>query len=516
MHMRHLVLGTLLVTIGASALAASSSPTDPIQAYRQTHEREILAEFAKLLAIPNVASDHEHIAENARTIATLYEARGLAVELLEVPDAPPAVFARLDRPGAKSTVTFYAHYDGQPVDPKEWTGAPWTPVLRTGRLAAGAATVGLDRLPPTLDPEWRLYARSAGDDKAPIIGFAAALDALRAAGLKPQVNLHFLFEGEEEAGSPHLAAILDRYRDALATDAWVLCDGPVHQSGQSQVVFGARGTTDLELTVYGPVRGLHSGHYGNWAPNPISELTHLLDSMRDENARILIPGYLDAVRPLSPAEQQALARVPRVDEELEHAFAIGRTESPGLSLVEAIQRPAINVRGIAAGHVGALASNTIVPEATASIDFRLVPDQTPAGIERLVEAHVVKQGYFIVHDAPDEATRRAHPKVARLVWFPGYPAWRTPMDLPFSREVVRLVGEAEGRPPIVMPMLGGSIPMYLFAGAKNTPVVLVPIANYDDNQHAANENLRLGNLWNGIEIYARLFTGLAPLGPAAR
>jgi acetylornithine deacetylase/succinyl-diaminopimelate desuccinylase-like protein len=512
MRGREAVLAAAALLAVPAAAAPPPAPAEPlvarVRAWRQAHEREILAQFRGLLAIPNVASDTAHIAVNAAAIADMYRSRGLAVELLEVPGAPPAVFARLDEPGASETITFYAHYDGQPADPREWTGAPWTPVLRQGRLEDGAPAVDLDRLPETIEPSWRLYARSSGDDKAPIVGFTAALDALRSAGVRPKVNLHFLFEGEEEAGSPHLEAILEHYRGKLATDAWVLCDGPVHQSGRTLVFFGARGTTDLELTVYGPLHGLHSGHYGNWAPNPISELTHLLDSMRDEDARILVSGYLDDVRPLSKAEERALSAVPRVDEQLEREFAIGRTESGGIPLVEAIQRPAINVRGISGGHVANLASNTIVPEATASIDFRLVPDQTPERVQRLVEAHVRAQGYFLVHDEPDAATRRAHARVARLVWARGYPAWRTPMDLPFSREVVRLVGKAAGEPPVVFPMLGGSIPMYLFAGAARTPVVGLPIANYDDNQHAPNENLELGNLWNGIELYAELFADL--------
>jgi acetylornithine deacetylase/succinyl-diaminopimelate desuccinylase-like protein len=380
--------------------------------------------------------------------------------------------------------------------------------LRRGTLDAGAAEVPLDELAPPLDPEWRLYARSASDDKAPIIGFAAALDALKAAGIRPSVNLRFFFEGEEEAGSPHLEAILSRYASDLRTDAWVLCDGPVHQSRRPQLFFGARGTTGLELTVYGPNRGLHSGHYGNWAPNPIVRLTHLIDAMRDEDGRILIPGFSDDVRPLSDAEKRAIAAVPRVDEELEKEYGFRTPEGGGASLVDLIHRPALNVRGISAGHVGAQAANVIVPEATASIDFRLVPDETPEGVRRKVEAFVAKQGWFIVRETPDAATRAAHAKIARLAWEGGYPPARTSMDIPFSRSVIAAAERAAGGPVVEMPTLGGSIPMYLFQGKSNTPVVGVPIANHDNNQHSANENIRLKNLWDGIELYATLFAEL--------
>lgn len=498
-----------LISIALSGVASAGSLVGEVRGWRRNHEREIVAEFFKMLSLPNVASDVANISRNADAIAALFRQRGLDVRVLRLENAPPVVFATLDNPGARRTVTFYAHYDGQPTDPAEWVSAPWTPVLRSGRIEDGAREV--EQGEQHLDPDWRIYARSAGDDKAPIIGFVAALDALRALGRRPRVNLRFFFEGEEEAGSPHLDAYLRQFPETRATDLWILCDGPIHQSGRKEIFFGARGTTDAEITVYGPNRGLHSGHYGNWAPNPISEMAHLIDSMRDENGTILISHYGDSVRSLGEEERRALAEVPSVDDELKRAFGLGRTESPGTSLVDAIQRPAINLRGIASGHVGSLASNTISPTATLSIDFRLVPDQTPGEVRRLVEAHIAAQGYFVVSEDPDLTTRLSHPKIAKVTWGKGYAAWRTPMDLAVPGEVARLVAEAAGEPIVRMPMLGGSIPMCVFAGAEKTPVVGVPIANYDDNQHAPNENLRLGNLWDGIEIYATLFAELGPL-----
>ncbi len=491
----------------ASGLARSPAAR-AARTWREAHEVAIVRELAGLLAIPNQASDAADIERNAAAVSTLYERRGAKVTLLRVPDAPPAVYAVLDTPGATRSVTFYAHYDGQPADPRQWATPPFTPVLRRGTLESGAAQVPLDDLAAPLDPEWRLYGRSASDDKAPIVGFAAALDALKAAGIRPSVNLRFFFEGEEEAGSPHLATILERYAADLATDAWILCDGPVHQSRRPQIFFGARGTTGLELTAYGPNHGLHSGHYGNWAPNPIVRLTHLIDAMRDEEGNILIPGFGDDVRPLSGSEKRAIAAVPRVDEALEKEFGFARPEGDGASLVELIHRPAINLRGISAGHVGEQAANVIVPEATASIDFRLVPDQTPEGVRRKVEAFLEKRGWWIVREPPDAATRAAHPRIARLQWEGGYPAARTSMDLPFSRAVMAAAERALGPDVVRMPMLGGSIPIYLFQNGGKTPVVGVPIANHDNNQHSANENLRLKNLWDGIELYAALFAEL--------
>jgi acetylornithine deacetylase/succinyl-diaminopimelate desuccinylase-like protein len=501
------VRSLLSMVIGAfiSATLFAADPATAAQqarAWRAQHEREILQEFSDLLAIPNLASDTANIERNASAIRAMCEKRGLTTKALTLDGAPPIVVADLAAPEAKRTIAVYAHYDGQPVDPAKWKSDPWKPVMRD---AAGHEVDWLKA--KSIDPEWRLYARSAGDDKAPIIGMLAALDALRAAGLKPGVNLRLVFEGEEEAGSPHLAQYLEKYPKVLRPDAWVLCDGPVHQSRKMELFFGARGTTDLELTVYGPVKGLHDGHYGNWVPNPIVRLAHLLDSMRDENGHILIQGFYDNVKAPTEAELTALAKIPDVEADLRREFQIAATEGEGKHLNEQLLLPALNIRGIESGHVGEKASNTIQTEARASIDFRLVPNETPDSIKPLVERHLAAQGYTIVRDTPDAETRLKNPKIVRINWGAGYPPARTSLDLPLSREIAAIMSAA-GHDPVRLPTVGGSIPMYLFQQPNDTPVIGLPIANHDDNQHAADENLRLQNLWDGIEIYAALFAGL--------
>src|SRR5437764_803265 len=378
------------------ALLLATTIATQAHAWRAAHERAVLAEFVELLAVPNLAAHTPNITRNAAAIRAMFDKRGLATRFLTLDGAPPIVVADLKVPGATRTIAYYAHYDGQPVDAAQWKSPPWTPVMRD------AAGNDVDwRAAAAIDPEWRLYARSAGDDKAPIVTMAAAIDALRAAGARPSQNLRFVFEGEEEAGSPHLAVYLARYPDVLRPDAWVLCDGPVHQSRRVQLFFGARGVVDLELTVYGPVKGLHDGHYGNWVPNPIVKLTHLLDSMRDENGRILIKGFYDDVKPPTASELEALKKVPPVESDLRREFGIASTERASLN--EALLLPALNVRGIQSGHVGAQASNTIQTEARASLDFRLVPAETPESIKPLVERHLESQGYTIVRDVPDTA-----------------------------------------------------------------------------------------------------------------
>jgi acetylornithine deacetylase/succinyl-diaminopimelate desuccinylase-like protein len=469
---------------------------------QSVNQRAVVSEFVELLAIPNLASDAPNIARNAAAVQAMFEKRGVTTRILTLDGAPPIVVGDLRTPGASRTIAFYAHYDGQPVDAAQWKSAPWTPVMRDN------AGNDVDwRAAASLNPEWRLYARSSGDDKAPIIAMAAALDNLRASGRKPKVNLRFVFEGEEEAGSPHLAAYLAKYPDVLRPNAWILCDGPVHQSRRMQLVFGARGVVDLELTVYGPVKGLHDGHYGNWVPNPIVRLTHLIDSMRDEGGRILIPHFYGDVTRTSRAEQEAIMKMPPVEPELKREFGIAATEGEGLPLNELLLLPALNVRGIQSGHVGAQASNTIQTEATASLDFRLVPAETPESVKTLVEQHIETQGYTIVRVTPTMEMRLAHPKLIKVVWGSGYPPARTPLDLPLSREIATIM-TAAGHDPVRVPTLGGSIPMYLFQQPANTPVLILPIANHDDNQHAANENIRLQNLWDGIDVYVALFERL--------
>lgn len=485
-----------------------ASPPEPAAAPGAVTEPG-LAELADFLAIPNVASDTPGIRRNAERLAEMMRRRGLAVRLLEEGGAPPVVYGELAAPGARRTLLVYAHYDGQPVEPERWASDPWTPTLRSGRLEDGAAVAALSDLPAGPDgDEWLLYGRGASDDKGTIVAFLAALDRLKAGGRPLSVNVKTLFEGEEEAGSPHLEAVLAAHKDLFAADGMVLCDGPVHQARRPQIVFGARGVLGLEMTVYGPNHALHSGHYGNFAPNPAAQLALLLASMRDADGTVLIPGFYDDVRPLTGADREALAAVPRVEAELLNEFDLAWTEGKGLRLEELILRPALNVRGLAGGAVGAKAANAVPAEAQASIDFRLVADQRPGRVRDLVEGHLRRLGWTVAHEAPSAEMKRRTPRLVRLEWEGGYPAYRAPLDAPFSRALVWALGPATGGALVVMPALGGSIPMELFDRVLGLPIALLPIANHDNNQHGPNENLRVRNLREGIALHAALLAGL--------
>ena len=485
----------------------SSPAVEAARSYRTAQGAEILTAFADLLALPNVGSDSVGIHRNAEYIKAAFEKRGVAIELLKLPGAPPLIYGEIDTPGATRTLGIYVHYDGQPNDETRWTQGPWEPTLYTASMEKGGVPRPLPEPGETIDPEWYLYARSAGDDKAPLGALLPALDALREAGIALTSNIKFLFDGEEEMGSPHLAAYLERYGDRYRdVDAWLFCDGPVHQSRRAQLVFGVRGVTGLEVTIYGATRSLHSGHYGNWAPVPGFLMANLLASMKDETGQVLIDGFYDTVTPIGALEREALATLPSYDETLRKELGLARTEGEGASLAERLLLPALTVQGLSSGNVGPRARNIIPASATAALGIRLVKGNDPQAMVDLVEAHIRKQGYHIIREEPDQATRLQHPKLARVRRGGGYPAARTPMDLPIAQDVIAAMTDASGEEPILVPALGGSLPLYLFTDVLGQPAMIVPIANHDNNQHAPDENLRLANLWYGIDLYAALLT----------
>ncbi len=489
--------------ISLVAYGAGNPAAEAARAWRSTHERAIVSEFVELLSLPNLARDSEAIRHNADAIVGLMNKRGIQTRLLEVSGAPPVVYGEIRTPGAARTIVFYAHYDGQPLDPKEWASGPWQPVIRNGPIDKDGQIVPLPQA-GAIDPEWRIYARSASDDKAPVIAILTAIDALKAARIPMHSNIKFVFEGEEEAGSPHLPRIIEQNKELLSGDVWLICDGPVHQSRHQQIVFGARGVTTVDLTVYGPKRELHSGHYGNWSPNPAMMLARLLASMKDDNGRVLVKDFNQGIEPLSETERRAIGEAPAVDEDLKRELWLGGTEGGGSSLVELLNLPSLNVRGMASARVGSQASNVIPSTATATIDMRLVKGISPQQAVSRLLSHIRQQGYFVVDHEPDRETRMSHAKVVKVtVDQSGYRAVRTSMDLPISRLVLETAASA--RSPIVkLPTMGGSVPLYAIEDILKTPTITVPIANHDNNQHAANENLRIQNLWDGIELMAAL------------
>ncbi|MBV9882486.1 MAG: M20/M25/M40 family metallo-hydrolase [Sphingomonadaceae bacterium] len=491
-------LAPALLTLAAPAAA---TPRDWVNA----HRADLLREYVALLALPNVATNGADIRRNADHIVQMMARRGLNPRLLESEDgqAPPLIYGEWLVPGAQRTLVLYAHYDGQPVTPADWTV---TPPFEPRLFDRPGHPIPLPADPAAITDDMRLYGRSASDDKAGVMAILAAVDALRAEGAHPAFNLKIVFEGEEEAGSPHLGALLRRHRELLRSDGWIIIDGPAHQSGPPQLALGVRGDLNVELSVYGPVRPLHSGHYGNWAPNPAMMLVRLLASMKDETGRVTIPGFYDDVVPLTAAERHAIAAIPAPDAMLRRELGLGWTEGGGAPLGELIMLPSLNINGIRSADVGERSRNVIPTVATAALDLRLVLGNSPdRQVERLVQ-HIRRQGYEVLDRAPTMEERRRFPRIATLTRTPGYPAERTPLDHPFARS---LAAALHGNGPFVLlPGLGGSLPLHVIHQELGAPSVSLGLWNYDNNQHAEDENVRIGNLMDGIAtIAAVLRTG---------
>jgi len=516
--LRHIGITSLILFLSHTAAAQKAGSPKPAQVaqavreYRLENEDRIMRELTEFLAIPNVASDTPNIQKNAAHLVEMLEARGIETHLFPITGHGPVVFGKIISPEAKHTVIFYAHYDGQPVDRAGWTdGEPFEPVLRDAAIEAGGKRIPF----PTpgaghrgiYKDDWRIYARSASDDKSPIVALLAALDALGTKQIALAVNLKVILEGEEEAGSTNLQRTLELHKNLLGADLLITGDGPVHQSGRPLVFFGNRGDIGVDLTVYGPVRALHSGHYGNWAPNPAMELSRLLASMKDADGRVLIDGYYDDMTPLSESEKKALGEMPDNDRDLERELGIAKPEGQGKKLVELLMEPSLNVRGLRSAHVGAQATNVVPDQAQASLDARLTKGEIPERKFEQIAAHIRKEGYYVIDRDPALDERRAYPRIAKVIYEGGYRASRTPMDLPVSQALVQVVEDATGGTAVIAPTLGGSVPMYIFEDL-GLPWIGVPIVNYDNHQHSSDENLRIGHLWRGMEIYGAILADL--------
>jgi acetylornithine deacetylase/succinyl-diaminopimelate desuccinylase-like protein len=482
-----------------AAAAADAAPRDWVA----KNKPALMREYLELLAIPNIASDTADIRRNADHISAMMERRGLSPRLLESEDgkAPPLIYGEWRVPGAKRTLILYAHYDGQPVTPEAWkVTAPFAPKLMSDRPDRGGRELGTPEAGGTFSDDWRLYARSASDDKAGVLAILAAVDALKAEKKRPGFNLKIVLEGEEEAGSPNLQGLLRRHKALLASDGWIIIDGPAHQSGPPQLALGVRGDVNLDIVVYGPARPLHSGHYGNWAPNPAMMLAQLLASMKDSSGRVAIAGFYDDVVPLSEAEKRAIAAVPAPDEALKRDLALGWTEGSGTPLAEAIQLPSLNINGMRSADVGDKARNVVPTTAAATLDLRLVMGNTPDRQIDKVIRHIRSQGYEVFDREPTLEERRRFARVATVKRGSGYPAERTRIEHPLVRDLTSALRKETEL--AVLPSLGGSLPLYLIREELGAPTLVLGLWNHDNNQHAEDENVRLGHLWNGIAAVA--------------
>lgn len=500
-----LLLGCALLAPDLTAQPAGAETS--VRSWRTANERAIIDTYLSLLRLPNVARDDGDVSANAALLRTLFEARGFTVTSSadRYPDQAraPVVFAHLTSPAAVGTLLLYIHYDGQPVNPGLWTHCPPFEPCLVGDDGVIPLTDDLTRF----DPQWRLYARSASDDKAPIMALLAAMDALRATGQSPRWNLRVVLDGQEESGSTHLRRYLAAHPDAFAADLAITLDGPRHPSGLPTVYFGVRGGASLVLRVHTAQQDLHSGNYGNWAPDPSVALGRLLASMKDETGRVTIAGFQDQVTPLTLAEQAALSAIPNVEASLAATFGIAAPEQSDERLEAKLNQPTLNVLAMDSGGGLDAPSRTAIPAfAQARIAMRLVNGIDPQRqVSRVIE-HVRRQGYHVVENRdPTPEERQQFPRLASINHGGGSRATRVPLEEPLAEGVIAAL-TLDGVAPVQLPTLGGSLPFGEFAEGLGIPTVGVALVNHDNNQHGPDENLRLLNLWQGIEILARLVT----------
>ena len=502
----------------AVGIVATGMPEDPksrsttaltaARGFRDEHGWKVLEDFASLLRLPNITGQIPDLRVNAAEIAERRRRRGAKVETVEFDGAAPVVVGRLasDSASASATATLgvYVHYDGQPVDPQKWTREPFSATLTTRAWHERGEPLDYPGPSEPIDPEWRIYARGASDDKTPLAALLGALDALDGAEVERTVDLVFLFEGEEESGSPNLARYMSELAPELQADAWLLCDGPIHQSRLPQIAFGVRGYSGFDLTFYGPERELHSGHYGNWVPNPALELARFLSGCKDDTGTVTIDGFYNDTRPITEEDLRAIAHLPDVENNLMDELGFAGPEVEGGRYAERLMLPSFNVRGLGAAETGPSARNVIPSEATASVDIRLAAGDDPETMVDRVQTHLERNGYTVLDREPTSKERRRHRHLAKLTRNPGYPAVRSPIDSPLAETLLIAARSASDTEVVALPTFGGSIPLYQFEEILGAPVVIVPIANHDNNQHAPDENVRVGNLWYGIDLWATL------------
>lgn len=452
-------------------MTAPAAPCAPALAEVEQRRDEHLDILLELLRQPSISGRPEETADCAQLLQRILRDSGIDTRILATGGAP-VVFGELAG-RSPFTVLFYGHYDVQPPEPLDaWRSPPFEPTLRDGRV----------------------YARGAGDNKGQLLAHVLAVRAFLETEGTPPVSVKFVFDGEEESGSPHLAAFVERNRKLLASDLVYTADGGYHESGRPLVCLGVRGILTVELEARGAARDLHSGNLGNLVPNPAWMLVDLLRTMRAPGGRVAVEGFYDAVRDPTDVELELLARVPFDREQFTRSVGLSETDIRDATdyCRRLMFEPTFDISGFTSGHTGSGVRTIIPATAAARVDIRLVADQEPDRILRLLEAHV-----------------RAHAPGVTVRPLGAMRPSKTPAELPVTRRIVDAVAAARGLEPVVVPCLGGSLPDSVWTKLLGAPSVIVPYANADESNHAPNENLELEAFYAGIRTSIHVLAALA-------
>jgi acetylornithine deacetylase/succinyl-diaminopimelate desuccinylase-like protein len=499
MKNKYTFLSVLLFLAGPAAYAQKSTQLN-LDKIAEKYAVASFPEFYELHSLPNDAHFPADIEKNVSWCENAFAKRGFTTKRLST-QTVPLLLAERKVKNAKKTVLIYLQIDGQPVDPSEWEQeSPWKPTLKEKNAEGKWASIPFEKLKTELKRDWRIFVRSASDAKGPAMAFIASLDALAEIKREPNFNIKVIMDFEEELGSPHLPDAVNNYKTELAADMLIIFDGPRHVSNEPTLSFGARGICEITLTAFGPRTPVHSGNYGNYTPNPAMRLAQLLASMKNGDGQVIIPGFYDGVM-LSEAEKKTLQQVPDNENEIKRFLGIAQPDKIGGNFQESLQYPTLNIRGLDALYVGDEARTLIPAKATAEIDIRLVPSSDPRRLIELVRKHVEAQGYFVIDREPTEKERAEHPRIASFTSSISYLAFQTPFDSDCGKWLTRAMVRAFGKEPIKIRTAGGSIPISPFVTTLGIPAVAVPTVNADNNQHAENENIRVGNYVDGVKTF---------------
>lgn len=464
-----------------------------------------LTQLRSFLAFPNHGGSSVAIAQNLDWCQAEFESLGYQTTVLKS-DTVPYLMAQKIIDRNLPTVLVYLQIDGQPVDPKKWSQAnPFSAILRNCEVDP-CIDVPWENLDQNWNPDWKIFARSASDSKGPAVAFIQALKILHQEGISEAFNCKVILDFQEELGSPTLPALVTHNKELFAADLMLIMDGTRPPGNIPTLTFGARGIATLTLTLFGAETDLHSGQYGNFAPNPVFAMSRLLATMKDENGRVLIPGFYEGIE-LSDAQKELINSVPEDLEAQLETLGISQAEWVGETYQEAMQYPSLNVRGIQGGWVGEEVRTIIPSIVTVEIDMRLV-SETPAERQiQLVKDHLRAQGFLLLDSLPTKAQRRNYSRLIQVEERIGSKPFKTPLDSSIGTWLRSAMDEALGEGGAVsMQATGGSQPIEPFISTLGIPAVALRISNPDSNIHAPNENLRLGNFLEGLKMCLGVLT----------
>ena len=482
---------------------SQSLDMNEISSLSRSKAQSAFKEYREFLSLPNDANNEDELIPNMIWCEEAFQRRGFTTERLKTKRLP-LILAEKQYSGAKNTVLFYIQIDGQPVDPSKWfQEGPFVPTLKKQVKKDKWETIPWESLYKNYDDDWRIFARSASDAKGPINSFLIALDIIAEKGIKPDYNIKVIMDMEEEMGSPNLPPAVKKFRKKLKADRLVILDGPRHPSNEPTLTFGARGIVAIQLKVHGPKFPQHSGHYGNYVPNPAVRLSQLIASMKDDDGKVTIPGYYDGIT-ISEEARAIMSAVPDDEKFIRRSIGISEPDKVANNYQESIQYPSLNVRGMQSGWVEKEVRTIIPSYALAEIDVRLVKETDPNRIIKLIKNHIKSQGYYIIDRDPKDNERSRYNKIASFNYRIGYQAFRTPVNSEIAYWLRAALVNGFGKEPIIKRTSGGSIPISPFVNTLNIPAVTVPTVNPDNNQHSPNENLRVGNLIESIRTHVSL------------